>query len=318
MSSQGPLQVPPGDVPSPDVSPHELHEAKMYAVIRALVPPGPQAQAYTDYATASFTPAGLSGYLAKAPRTGEKPKFVFLDFSSPGYKTDEVTSQHRPAPFTLVPIALANEPDGKGTNDPPDIRVIIQIPAGMVGQAQKALEGKVFDKWHGLGLPATGQSLNYNSAPTQVQALAELKERGVLCDKMSVRNPNPQWPPEYMRQLAEAMLERLNVDKTIHPIGASVLIGHEPKFGLYQPHEQFIDVFKRTAAEQGFEVFQSSTHNVAGEGRPAELMYLRRRGKPPEKQAEEPRMEKPHIYGAVKPYFGGRTLDDLLGKKSEF
>ncbi len=172
------------------------------------------------------------------------------------YRYEEGGDSQQVGPLSLVPIVRAQ---GSGAE--------ITVHGREALAVQKAMHprSKLLEQFN---LPG---AISFKFRSTLEEALAEFKDSSL--DEITMRVPEMGMSQIRMESLAKTMLEKLNVDGTQHPKGANVLIG------LRNParnETDFAKVFEKVAKESGLQVEEVGVFPVAGQGRPARLMFLKR------------------------------------------
>ncbi|MFH1404083.1 MAG: hypothetical protein ABIH11_07435 [Candidatus Altiarchaeota archaeon] len=240
------------------MGPGETH--LMYRAISATVRDPEKQVSYGHYARARYSDAGIGDGKYQALHLDEMARW-----------RDEGSGVHKPGPLSLVPITLSQ---GDGT--------ILHLHGRSASSLQRSVHRRISD-WHQMQFPG---KLSFCIRDTLDNALDGFKDGSL--DEINLRVPNRTWTREYMVQLADHMIRKLNVDGTINPRGASVLIGiNESK---PQPMElgqeerpvessesaRFVDVFQERLAVNGLQAAQSGTYPVAGAGHLGRLIFVKR------------------------------------------
>ena len=218
----------------------EIHP--MFSTIAKVIPTADRQVAYGHYARARYGDNGVGGVGLECMELVTIAR----------YRVREGVSEV--GPLSLAPITLSQNNE-----------TTVHIHGRRASDTQKALHSRL-NLWQSLKLPG---KTSFHLGVSAGEALNQFNDSSL--DEISVRRPPPEWSQSDMRELSDKMISKLNLESN-HPKGPNVLIGLEESRG-----GRLIDVFSERLQEAGLQEYSAGTYDVAGEGKPARLLFIKKK-----------------------------------------
>ncbi|MFH1787899.1 MAG: hypothetical protein ABH834_00790 [Candidatus Altiarchaeota archaeon] len=120
------------------------------------------------------------------------------------------------------------------------------------------------EEWNRLGI-MRGQNISVQQG--------SMAEKLMACPNAHFDEITCRFPSGSPKELAPLLAEKLNIEGSLNPNGASVLIGMKYSSGVELAAEFDRVIQKRVEGLEGFEL-KTSLHNVGGAGSPAKLWQI--------------------------------------------